>query len=42
MGKYGKIDISDGSGMNLLNIKEKTWEQNIYAPFFGKGNKNVC
>ena len=29
IGDYAPIEFGDGSGMNMLNIHEKTWDQNI-------------
>lgn len=29
IGKYAPIDISDASGMNLLNIKSRQWDDNL-------------
>ena len=43
-GGYAPIDVSDGSGMNLLNIKSRTWDPtavNITASKFEKGSYNL-
>lgn len=29
IGKHAPIDISDGSGMNLLNLQTKQWEESL-------------
>ncbi|KAG0300736.1 hypothetical protein BGZ98_008940, partial [Dissophora globulifera] len=36
MAKYAMIDVADGSGMNLLNIKTKTWDPTLTG-FIGRG-----
>lgn len=33
MGQYGKIDYSDGAGMNVMNITEKQWEFDVLKTF---------
>lgn len=29
IGRYAPIDLSDASGMNLLNINKKSWEEKL-------------
>ncbi|KAG9306450.1 hypothetical protein G9A89_003560 [Geosiphon pyriformis] len=36
LGKYAPIDLSDGSGMNLLNIYTKNWDEKLLEACGGK------
>jgi len=36
MAQYAMIDVADGSGMNLLNIKTKRWDP-LLTKFIGQG-----
>ncbi|KAG0207745.1 hypothetical protein BGX28_001078 [Mortierella sp. GBA30] len=39
MAKYASIDAADGSGMNLLDIKSRTWDSELTA-FVSQGGSN--